>query len=80
MVRTWVRQALRASGVAILVPAAVAVALALSAAGGGGSLGSLGQVLNGPAVPPAEAASPAASPAQRERRAGRGAAVPRVAV
>jgi hypothetical protein len=56
VVRSWIRQALRASGVAILVPAAVAAAIALSVLGGGHSVGSLGDVLRGPAVPPAEAA------------------------
>jgi hypothetical protein len=56
VVRSWIRQALRASGVAILVPAAVAAAIALSVLGGGHNVGSLGEVLRGPAVPPAEAA------------------------
>jgi hypothetical protein len=58
VVRSWIRQALRASGVAILVPAAVAAAIALSVLGGGRNTGSLGEVLRGPAVPPAEAATP----------------------
>ena len=58
MVQSWIRQALRASGVAILVPAAIAAAIALSVVGGGSGVGSLGQVLTGPAVPPAEAAAP----------------------
>src|SRR3954471_17680212 len=62
------RQALRASGVAILVPAAAIAALALSVIGGGSRVGSLGQVLTGPAVPPAEAAArPAAQPRRDER-------------
>jgi hypothetical protein len=61
VVQSWIRQALRASGVAILVPAAVAAAIALSVIGGGGDVGSLGQVLAGPAVPPAEASAPAAA-------------------
>jgi hypothetical protein len=58
VVRTWLGQALRASGVAILVPLAIVAAIALSVVGGGGNARSLGQVLNGPAVPPAEAAQP----------------------
>jgi hypothetical protein len=58
VVQSWIRQALRASGVAILVPAAIVAAIALSVVGGGGSARSLGQVLGGPAVPPAEAAQP----------------------
>src|SRR5690349_4666244 len=58
VVRSWIRQALRASGVAILVPAAVAAAIALSVVGGGHNIASLGEVLRGPAVPPAEAATP----------------------
>jgi len=60
VVRTWLGQALRASGVAILVPLAIVAAIALSVVGGGGSARSLGQVLTGPAVPPAEAAQPPA--------------------
>jgi hypothetical protein len=78
VVRTWVRQALGAAGVAILVPAAVAVALALSAAGGGSGLGSLGQVLKGPAAPPAEAAQAPAR--QIHHAAGRGGGARAVAV
>jgi len=58
VVRTWLGQALRASGVAILVPLAIVAAIALSVVGGGGSARSLGQVLTGPAVPPAEASHP----------------------
>jgi len=65
VVRSWIRQALRASGVAIIVPAAIAAAIALSVVGGGGGIGSLDDVLNGPAVPPAEAA--AARPQRDER-------------
>jgi hypothetical protein len=69
VVQSWIRQALRASGVAILVPVAVAAAIALSVIGGGGDVGSLGQVLAGPAVPPAEAQAPApAQPRRDERR------------
>jgi hypothetical protein len=67
VVRSWIRQALRASGVAILVPAAVVAAIALSVVGGGGSVGSLGEVLDGPAVPPAEAATRAPQPRRDER-------------
>ena len=68
VVRSWIRQALRASGVAILVPAAIAAAIALSVVGGGGGIGSLDDVLNGPAVPPDEAtAVPAARPQRDER-------------
>src|SRR4051812_23864564 len=55
VVRTWLRQALGASGVALLVPAAVAAALVLTAALGGGGFGALGQVVSGPTVPAAEA-------------------------
>jgi hypothetical protein len=76
------RQALRASGVAILVPAAVAAAIALSVVGGAGGIGSLDDVLNGPAVPPAEAAAapaPAARPQRDDRpRAPAAAVAPRV--
>jgi hypothetical protein len=75
VVRSWIRQALRASGVAILVPAAVVAAIALSVVGGGGGVGSLGDVLNGPAVPPAEAAAqPAAQPRRDETPRARAAA------
>jgi hypothetical protein len=62
VVQSWIRQALRASGVAILVPAAIVAAIAVSVVGGGGSARSLGQVLSGPAVPPAEAAQPPVAP------------------
>jgi hypothetical protein len=68
VVQSWIRQALRASGVAILVPAAVVAAIALSVVGGGGGVGSLGQVLAGPAVPPAEAATQPASQPRRDER------------
>ena len=71
VVRSWIRQALRASGVAILVPAAVAAAIALSVLGGGRSAGSLGEILRGPAVPPAEAfAERGQSPNARPRATG----------
>jgi hypothetical protein len=72
VVRSWIRQALRASGVAILVPAAIAAAVALSVVGGGGSVGSLGQVIAGPAVPPAEAATRVATPRRDEHVRRRG--------
>jgi len=53
---------------------AVAAAIALSVVGGGGGVGSLGDVLHGPAVPRAEAATNAAQPRrdeqQRVNRAG----------
>jgi len=65
VVRSWIRQALRASGVAILVPAAIAVAIALSVIGGGHNFSSLGEVLRGPAAPPAEAAAPPVHPRGR---------------
>jgi hypothetical protein len=52
--------------VAILVPAAIVAAIAVSVVGGGGGVGSLGQVLAGPAVPPAEAAAPSASQPRRD--------------
>jgi hypothetical protein len=54
--------------VAILVPAAIVAAIAVSVVGGGGGVGSLGQVLAGPAVPPAEASTP---PPSQHRRDGR---------
>jgi hypothetical protein len=65
VVQSWIRQALRASGVAILVPAAIVAAIALSVVGGGDSARSLSQILSGPAVPPAEAAKPPAVHARR---------------
>jgi hypothetical protein len=68
VVRSWIRQALRASGVAILVPAAVVAAIAVSVVGGGGRVGSLGAVLNGPAVPPAEAATAHPDQPRRDER------------
>jgi hypothetical protein len=55
--------------VAILVPAAVVAAIALSVLGGGHNVGSLSDVLEGPAVPPAEAASHLQALARREQRA-----------
>jgi hypothetical protein len=53
--------------VAILVPAAIVAAIAVSVVGGGRGVGSLGQVLEGPAVPPAEAATPASLPRRDDR-------------
>ncbi len=56
--RTWTRQLYGASGVALLVPGAVALALVLLAvAGGFGQLGDLSQALAGPSAP-ASAAAP----------------------
>jgi hypothetical protein len=54
--------------VAILVPAAIVAAIAVSVVGGGRGVGSLGQVLEGPAVPPAEAATRPASLPRRDER------------
>ena len=68
MVQSWIRQALRASGVAILVPAAIVAAIALSVVDGGGSARSLGQVLTGPAAPPAEASPPPPEHTRRDVR------------
>jgi hypothetical protein len=56
--------------VAILVPAAVVAALVLSVVGGGSDVGSLGEVLRGPAVPPAEAAEHAPQPRAPAQRHG----------
>jgi hypothetical protein len=53
LARAWMRALLRASGAALLAPGIVACALiVLAFAGGFGRLGSLGQALSGPAVPP----------------------------
>ena len=53
LVRSWLGQALRATGAAVVVPVAILVALSLSAIGGSGlgGLGSLSQIVAGPAVP-----------------------------
>ena len=53
LVKSWLAQASRATGAAIVVPAAIIVALALTAVGDGGGLGSLGslsQIVSGPQV------------------------------
>jgi len=80
VVQDWIRQALRAAGVAILVPAAVAAAIALTVLGGGSGVGSLGQVLTGPAAPPAEAAAPTAATPRRDARPPTHAVAPRAAL
>ena len=53
LVRSWLGQALRATGAAVVVPVAILVALSLSAIGGGGlgGLGALSQVVSGPRAP-----------------------------
>jgi hypothetical protein len=52
LARAWTRQLFGASGVALLVPGAVALALiALAVAGGFGQLGDLSQAFAGPAAP-----------------------------
>jgi hypothetical protein len=50
LVRSWLGQALRATGAAVVVPVAILVALSLTAIGGSGlgGLGSLSQVVSGP--------------------------------
>jgi hypothetical protein len=52
LVRSWMGQALRATGAAVVVPVAVLVALSLSALGGTGlgGLGALSQIVSGPQV------------------------------
>jgi len=52
LVKSWLGQALRATGAAIVVPVAILVALSLTALGGSGlsGLGSLSQVVAGPQV------------------------------
>lgn len=49
--RSWVRALLGASGVTLLVPAGLVLAVALAATLGGGGFGGLGQLVNGPALP-----------------------------
>jgi hypothetical protein len=50
LVRSWLGQALRATGAAVVVPVAIIVALSLTAIGGSGlgGLGSLSQIVSGP--------------------------------
>ena len=50
LVRSWLGQALRATGAAVVVPVAILVALSLSAIGGSGlgGLGALSQIVSGP--------------------------------
>src|SRR5688500_20034123 len=52
LVRSWLGQALRATGAAVVVPVAILVALSLTAIGGSGlgGLGALSQVISGPGV------------------------------
>ncbi|CAA9494861.1 MAG: hypothetical protein AVDCRST_MAG67-1613 [uncultured Solirubrobacteraceae bacterium] len=65
LVGAWLRQLLKAGTAAALVPAAIVAALVvvLIGAGGFGGLGSLGQLLTGPQVTPAERLA-SADPAQ----------------
>ena len=52
LVRSWLGQALRATGAAVVVPVAILVALSLSAIGGGlGGLAGLSQIVAGPSAP-----------------------------
>jgi hypothetical protein len=50
LVRSWLGQALRATGAAVVVPVAIILALSLTALGGSGlsGLGALSQVVSGP--------------------------------
>jgi hypothetical protein len=50
LVRSWLGQALRATGAAVVVPVAILIALSLTAIGGSGlgGLGALSQVVSGP--------------------------------
>jgi hypothetical protein len=50
LVRSWLGQALRATGAAVVVPIAILVALSLTAIGGSGlgGLGALSQIVSGP--------------------------------
>src|SRR5687767_3055427 len=53
LVKSWLGQALRATGAAVVIPVAIIVALSLTAVGGDGGLGGLGalsQVVSGPQV------------------------------
>jgi hypothetical protein len=58
IVRSWLRGVLGASGVTLLVPAGLLVAVVVAAAVGGSGLGSVGQLIGGPEVPGAGAAVP----------------------
>lgn len=49
LVKSWLGQALRATGAAVVVPVAVLLALSLTAIGGGG-LGGLTQIVSGPEI------------------------------
>ena len=53
LVRSWLGQALRATGAAVVVPVAILVALSLTAVGGSGlsGLGGFSQILSGPGAP-----------------------------
>lgn len=52
LVKSWLGQALRATGAAVVVPVAILAALSLTALGGGGlgGLGSLSRIVSGPEV------------------------------
>jgi hypothetical protein len=58
LVRSWLGQALRATGAAVVVPVAILVALSLTAIGGSGlgGLGALSQIVSGPRVPGSDVA------------------------
>ncbi len=58
LVRSWLGQALRATGAAVVVPVAILVALSLTAIGGSGlgGLGALSQIVSGPGVPGSDVA------------------------
>jgi hypothetical protein len=76
LVRAWSRQLYGASGVALLVPGAVGLALvALAVAGGFGQLGDLSQAFAGPAAP-APVRVPGATPAARNGAAAAGGVLP----
>jgi hypothetical protein len=52
--RSWVRALLGASGVTLLVPVGLVLAVTLAATLGGGGFGGLGQLVSGPGLPGAE--------------------------
>src|SRR5687767_8667165 len=56
LVRSWLGQALRATGAAVVVPVAILVALSLTAVGGNGlgGLGGFSQIVSGPTAPGTE--------------------------